>query len=82
MEQVAYSTTVPIQSTAEGIAGRAAASGSADFWPSLLMTIALSSIAIGITWDISWNVPAVGSGCLLVRNDLEAVCYKLPLLQP
>jgi hypothetical protein len=55
MEQVAYSTTVPIQSTAEGIAGRAAASGSADFWPSLLMTIALSSIAIGITWDISWH---------------------------
>jgi len=30
----------------------------------------------------TWNVPAVGSGCLLVRNDLEAVCYKLPLLQP
>lgn len=28
---------------------------SVDFWPSLLMTVALSSIAIGITWDISWH---------------------------
>jgi hypothetical protein len=26
-----------------------------DFWPSLLLTAALSSIAIGITWDISWH---------------------------
>jgi hypothetical protein len=54
MEQVAHSTTVPIQST-EGSAGRAATSASTDFWPSLLMTVALSSIAIGITWDISWH---------------------------
>jgi outer membrane protein assembly factor BamB len=30
----------------------------------------------------TWNVPAVGDGCLLVRNDLEVACYKLPLLQP
>ena len=30
----------------------------------------------------TWNVPAVGGGCLLVRNDLEAACYKLPVLQP
>jgi outer membrane protein assembly factor BamB len=30
----------------------------------------------------TWNVPAIGSGCLIVRNDLEAVCYKLPVLQP
>jgi outer membrane protein assembly factor BamB len=28
----------------------------------------------------TWNVPAVGGGCLLVRNDLEAACYKLPVL--
>jgi outer membrane protein assembly factor BamB len=28
----------------------------------------------------TWNVPAVGGGCLIVRNDLEAVCYKLPVL--
>jgi hypothetical protein len=55
MEQVAHTTTVPIQSTAEASAGRAATSGATDFWPSLLMTIALSSIAIGITWDISWH---------------------------
>ena len=26
-----------------------------DFWPSLLMTVALTSIAVGITWDISWH---------------------------
>src|SRR5882724_2239483 len=25
------------------------------FWPSALMTLALSSITIGITWDISWH---------------------------
>lgn len=30
----------------------------------------------------TWNVPAVGAGCLLVRNDLEVACYKLPVLQP
>jgi hypothetical protein len=28
---------------------------STDFLPSVLMTVALSSIAIGITWDISWH---------------------------
>lgn len=27
----------------------------ADFWPSLLMAAAMTSIAIGITWDISWH---------------------------
>lgn len=32
-----------------------ASTASVDFWPSLLMTVALSSIAIGITWDISWH---------------------------
>jgi hypothetical protein len=26
-----------------------------DFWPSLLMAVALSSIATGIIWDISWH---------------------------
>jgi outer membrane protein assembly factor BamB len=30
----------------------------------------------------TWNVPAMGNGCLLVRNDQEVACYKLPLLQP
>jgi outer membrane protein assembly factor BamB len=29
----------------------------------------------------TWNVPAVGSGCLLVRNDLEAACYRLPVVR-
>jgi hypothetical protein len=57
MEQVAHSTAVPIhlEPTAEGSAARAASGPSTDFWPSLLMTVALSSIAIGITWDISWH---------------------------
>jgi hypothetical protein len=54
MEQVA-STTMPLHPTAEGSAVRATTGSSTDFWPSLLMTIALSSIAIGITWDISWH---------------------------
>lgn len=27
----------------------------ADFWPSLLLTVAMTSIAVGITWDISWH---------------------------
>jgi outer membrane protein assembly factor BamB len=30
----------------------------------------------------TWNVPAIGGGCLLVRNDLEAACYKLPVVHP
>jgi len=29
----------------------------------------------------TWNVPAVGSGCFLVRNDLEAACYRLPVVR-
>jgi hypothetical protein len=60
MEQVATSTAAPVlpqdrSLAVEGSAGRAATGGSTDFWPSLLMTVALSSIAIGITWDISWH---------------------------
>jgi hypothetical protein len=57
MEQVASTTPVPIhpEPTAEGSAGRVATGKPTDFWPSLLMTVALSSIAIGITWDISWH---------------------------
>lgn len=57
MEQVVHTTAVPIHpvSTTEGSTRRAATGSSADFWPSLLMTVALSSIAIGITWDISWH---------------------------
>jgi hypothetical protein len=57
MEQVASRTTIPIHPnpTAEGNAGAVATGAATDFWPSLLMTVALSSIAIGITWDISWH---------------------------
>jgi hypothetical protein len=57
MEQVAHSTAVPShpEPIPEGSAARAASASSTDFWPSLLMTVALSSIAIGITWDISWH---------------------------
>ena len=29
--------------------------GNTDFWPSLLMAFSLTSIAIGVTWDISWH---------------------------
>ena len=31
------------------------AAGNTDFWPSLLMAFSLTSIAIGVTWDISWH---------------------------
>jgi len=60
MEQVSNRTAVqvlPRQSSpaVEGGAVRAATDRSTDFWPSLLMTVALTSIAIGITWDISWH---------------------------
>jgi outer membrane protein assembly factor BamB len=27
----------------------------------------------------TWNVPAIAGEYLLVRNDLEAVCYRLPV---
>ena len=27
----------------------------------------------------TWNVPAIAGEYLLVRNDLEAVCYRLPM---
>jgi hypothetical protein len=60
MEQVAHTTADSALSkhrspAIEGSAGRAATGSSTDFWPSLLMTVALTSIAIGITWDISWH---------------------------
>jgi outer membrane protein assembly factor BamB len=29
----------------------------------------------------TWNVPAINGECLLVRNDQEVACYKLPLVQ-
>jgi len=27
----------------------------------------------------TWNLPAIAGEYLLVRNDLEAVCYRLPV---
>ena len=47
----------PASRPADELSPRAGAIGtpSTDFWPSALMTVALSSIAIGITWDISWH---------------------------
>src|SRR5678815_3013005 len=55
MEQAASTTIIPIHPNAEGSAARAASGSATDFWPSLLMAVALTSIAIGITWDISWH---------------------------
>lgn len=31
---------------------------------------------------VTWNTPALSSSRLLVRNDLEAACYELPLSEP
>src|SRR6185369_4209911 len=55
MEQAASTTTIPIHPTVADSAARSASGSSTDFWPSLLMTVALTSIAIGIVWDISWH---------------------------
>ena len=57
MEHTATNTgTDPIlsQASSAGVQSSPVA-GDADFWPSMLMTAALTSIAIGITWDISWH---------------------------
>src|SRR5690348_10059034 len=57
MEQVASTTIIPMDRvpTAGGGAAHVQTATATDLWPSLLMTVALSSIAIGITWDISWH---------------------------
>lgn len=56
MGQLANATIAPLLSPERTAArdSNAATSGT-DFWPSFLMTVAISSIAIGITWDISWH---------------------------
>src|SRR5712675_1365915 len=54
MEQVVSSTAVLPQERPDISSSLANVLGT-DFWPSLLMTVALCSIAIGITWDISWH---------------------------
>jgi len=56
MGQVASSTVEPVlQQERPAVPSPPADFPRSDFWPSFLMTIALSSIAIGITWDISWH---------------------------
>ena len=30
----------------------------------------------------TWNVPAIAGDYLLVRNDVQAVCYRLPIMRP
>ncbi len=30
----------------------------------------------------TWNVPAIAGDYLLVRNDVEAVCFRLPVMRP
>jgi hypothetical protein len=54
MEQIAPGTdAVPRGSTPDSASGQPARA--TGFWSSTLMTLALSSIAIGVTWDISWH---------------------------
>src|SRR3954467_12388101 len=54
MEQTATGTqAIPAASPAD-VAHRANARNT-GFWSSSLMALALTSIAIGITWDISWH---------------------------
>jgi hypothetical protein len=58
MEQAAKATTdIPDVSRTETAAIRASAVAvpDADFWPSFLMAAALTSMAVGIIWDISWH---------------------------
>jgi hypothetical protein len=54
MEHIATGTDVPQSSTANPARAQLAQRNT-GLWPSTLMTLALSSIAIGITWDISWH---------------------------
>jgi hypothetical protein len=55
MEHIAIGTDAIPESPAAGLARPQAAARNTGFWSSMLMTVALSSIAIGITWDISWH---------------------------
>lgn len=44
-----------LQPTAVETRTTAASAQDSDFWPSLLMVAAITSIAVGIVWDISWH---------------------------
>jgi hypothetical protein len=48
--------SLPVLQTRAAESTTAEASGQdRDFWPSLLMAAAITSIAVGIVWDISWH---------------------------
>jgi hypothetical protein len=51
----AAKTPIAIPAGEPAAFARAQENRDTDFWPSALMTFALTSIAIGITWDISWH---------------------------
>jgi hypothetical protein len=63
MDQVANSSVAPahLSEYSSGAhpsgteVGEAVPANSNSFWSSFLMTVAMSSIAIGIIWDISWH---------------------------
>src|SRR5947199_1820893 len=57
METISDSATASVWADGSVLSAESRPGDTRDssFWPSLLMTAALSSIAIGITWDISWH---------------------------
>ena len=57
MDHAAKNTEVVLAAATESAAAEqdSARARDKDFWPSLLVTAALTSIAVGITWDISWH---------------------------
>src|SRR3954466_6980907 len=56
MEHTAKSTEALLAGSSAGFASAQPSSAPGNpFWPSALMALALSSIAIGVTWDISWH---------------------------
>src|SRR6476659_9705116 len=51
MDQIAKATAqVPVRPQESSAAAR-----DTGFWPSVLMAAAMTSIAIGVIWDISWH---------------------------
>lgn len=58
MDQVAKSAgVIPSAEEAKAATARATSAAVVDsgFWPSVLLTTALTSMAIGVIWDISWH---------------------------
>ncbi len=48
----ALATSPPADAVVEG---RSVSASDTEFWPSLLLALAQTSIAVGIIWDISWH---------------------------